>query len=246
MIKKTPDKFWFPFWVDKWIFGSLRLEFEPEERALWVDLLALAAKDNGFIRANEETPYMTKQLAGLLVYDEKFFEQTIQKFIDKGKLEKNKNGTLYISTWDKYKLSSGYKRVLKHRELEKEKKDDETAIVTTDKKSVTYIKSNHNITNNIKLNNKSEKTNSQFDILWKDWPPEGRFKKKYCLMKFSALFKAGKLEEFRKTTIGYFEYLKSKKIHENFSQQAMHLSTWLNNWEGEKENYLEYKYKPPL
>jgi hypothetical protein len=65
MKKRTPDNIWFPFWVDKWIWGSMRIEFEPIERAIWVDLLALAAKDDGYIRANEDIPYPLEQLAGI-------------------------------------------------------------------------------------------------------------------------------------------------------------------------------------
>ena len=109
MIKKIPDSFWFPFWVDKWMFGSMRLEFEPAERALWVDLLCLAEKDNGYIRANEETPYLTKQLAGLLVYEEEFFDKTIQKFIDKDKIHRDEKGILRIVTHEKYRLTPGHK-----------------------------------------------------------------------------------------------------------------------------------------
>ena len=65
-------------------------------------------------------------------------------------------------------------------------------------------------------------------------------------MKFNVLVKAGKLEEFRKTTIGYFEYLKAKRIHDNFDQKTMHLKTWMNNWEGEKDTYMGFEYKPRL
>lgn len=82
--------------------------------------------------------------------------------------------------------------------------------------------------------------------LWKPWPIEGRFKKKYCLMKFRALIKAGKKEEFLKTTRKYATYIQMKWERDNFKQQVMHLSTWLNNWEDEKEQYMNFKYEPPL
>lgn len=95
-------------------------------------------------------------------------------------------------------------------------------------------------------NNMSEKTSSEFDALWKSWPGEGRFKKDICRKKFKALIKAGKLERFKKTTQGYASFLKHKKERENFDQRVMHLSTWLNNWEGEEETYSGFKYKPGL
>ena len=82
--------------------------------------------------------------------------------------------------------------------------------------------------------------------LWKPWPEEGRFKNKYCLMKYRALCKAGKQKEFMKTTRGYATYLQMKEERDNFKQQVMHLSTWMNNWEGEKERYMNFKYEAPL
>jgi len=97
----------------------------------------------------------------------------------------------------------------------------------------------HNL-DNIKYEEEFEKD------LWKPWPVEGRFKKKYCLMKYRALCKAGKQKEFMKTTRGYAAYLDYQKNIKNFPQQVMHLSTWLNNWEDEKEQYINFKYEPPL
>ena len=111
MKKRVPDKFWFPWWPDKWIFGSMRIECTVEERAIWVDLLSLASKDNGFIRANEEIPYPLEQLAGMLRIPEDIFIKAIEKFINlkdkdgKGKLTKMKDGTLYVTTWEDYQFS---------------------------------------------------------------------------------------------------------------------------------------------
>ena len=127
MKKRVPDKFWFPWWPDKWIFGSMRIECTVEERAIWVDLLSLASKDNGYIRANEEIPYPLEQLAGMLRIPEDIFIKAIEKFIDlkdkngKGKLTKMKDGTLYVTTWEDYQFSESYHRVQKHREKEGDK-----------------------------------------------------------------------------------------------------------------------------
>ena len=105
MKKRVPDKFWFPWWPDKWIFGSVRIEFTPAERGIWVDMLSLASKDDGHIRANEETPYPIQQLAGMLVIPEEELNDAINKFIKKEKLIKTKTGTLYVAKWDKYQFS---------------------------------------------------------------------------------------------------------------------------------------------
>jgi len=115
MKKRLSDKPWFPFWVDKWIFGSMRIECSLEERAIWVDLLAIASKDDGYIRANEKTSYPLCQLAGMLMIPEDKLKQAIQRFIELDKIEEINSGIYYIKTWPKYQLSESYERVKKHR-----------------------------------------------------------------------------------------------------------------------------------
>lgn len=116
MIKRKVDKFWFPWWPDKWIFGSMRIECTPEERGIWVDLLSLASKDDGFIRANEEIPYPIEQLSGTLMIPQETLTNAIEKFINlkdkngNGKLTRTKEGTLYVTKWEEYQLS----RTAKH------------------------------------------------------------------------------------------------------------------------------------
>lgn len=155
MKERVSDKFWFPFWVDKWIFGSMRIECTLEERAIWVDLLALASKDDGYIRANEETPYPIKQLAGMLMIPEKTLSNAIEKFIKlkdktegKGKLTRTKYETLYITKWEKYQFSESYERVKKHR------KKTETNGVGNGKKLHSNGKTL--LYNNIEQNNKGK------------------------------------------------------------------------------------------
>ncbi len=86
----------------------------------------------------------------------------------------------------------------------------------------------------------------EFQKLWEAWPKEGRFDSKHCLMKFKALNKQGKLELFKKVSNGYLQFLRHQKDHENFPQKAKHLKTWMNNWEGERESYENFKYEPRL
>jgi len=90
-----------------------------------------------------------------------------------------------------------------------------------------------------------------FDKLWKDWPEVGRFKKRICREKFTVLYKRGEFETFRKATLGYSNYLLHKKENEGFAQNAMHLVTWLNNWEEESGRYVDkdgnpFRYKARL
>jgi len=144
MKKRVPDKFWFPWWPDKWIFGSMRIECTVEERAIWVDLLSLASKDNGFIRANEEIPYPLEQLAGMLRIPGDIFIKAVEKFINlkdkdgKGKLTRMKDGTLYVTTWEDYQFSESYHRVQKYREKEGDKPVSNGKKLQCNEKPLTY------------------------------------------------------------------------------------------------------------
>jgi len=107
---KTFD--WIPLYVDKWIFGSTRIELTHEERAIWIDFLALASKDDGYIRANKETPYPLQQLAGMLCCEMDLLTTTIAKFASKEikKIKVYKNGIIYLLNWEEYKLTPRHKR----------------------------------------------------------------------------------------------------------------------------------------
>lgn len=127
---------WIPLWVDKWIFGSTRIELQPDERAVWVDLMALASKDNGFIRANPETPYPPQQLAGLLCISEELLERSIRRCIETNKIVQcgqivdNSFRGYFLSNWAEYQLSDRHKRRfirnVSENEQMSEKKDNMT------------------------------------------------------------------------------------------------------------------------
>ena len=159
MKKRASDKIWIPFWVDKWLWGSMRIECTIEERAIWMDLLAIAAKDDGWIRANENTPYPPEQLAGMLMVPQEKLESAIDKFINlkdknnKGKLTRTKEGILYVTKWEKYQFSDRWKR-----EIEKD-----SSSKTEQHSSKTEPISKHNIPNNNKTKNNKEKIHYDFE-----------------------------------------------------------------------------------
>jgi len=122
------NKYWIPFWVDKWLFGSTRLELQPDERSVWLDLLALASKNEGYIRANENMPYADSQLAGLLVISIELLQRTLEKCIQYDKITKEENGTYYIDNWEKYQLSGRHKRRFKEKKSRVKKSIEEKSI----------------------------------------------------------------------------------------------------------------------
>jgi hypothetical protein len=114
MKAKDDSLRWIPLWVDKWIFGSTRIELQHDERAIWVDLMALASKDNGYVRANPVTPYSILQLSGLLCATEKLLVRSIRRCIETGKIL-DQSGIYYLVNWDQFKLSERQcRRIEKH------------------------------------------------------------------------------------------------------------------------------------
>ena len=107
---KTLD--WIPLWVDKWLFGSTRIELQPDERSIWADFMVLASKDNGYIRANEDTAYPIELLAGMLYVEKELLEKTISKLAGKkiGKIRLYKSGIIYLKNWKEYQLTDRHKR----------------------------------------------------------------------------------------------------------------------------------------
>lgn len=108
-MKRGLSYAWFPLWIDKWLWGSTRHELSHEERAIFVDLLALAAKDDGFIRANEMTPYPIEQLAGMLQASKELVANALSKCIKYEKLSENK-GIYFVNNWQEYRLSQRHKK----------------------------------------------------------------------------------------------------------------------------------------
>ncbi len=113
MKKRTGDD-WFPFWIDKWLFGSTRDELTVEQCAVWVDFLALSYKDEGYIRANVGMPYPITRLAGLLNRPEELIKQTIDRCLEPqvNKLRLEPDDTLYVLSHPEYELSKRHKRRL--------------------------------------------------------------------------------------------------------------------------------------
>lgn len=138
-MKRGKTYEWIPLWVEKWLWGSTRLELLPGERSVWVDLMALGSKDDGYIRANEKTPYLDQQLAGMLCVEIELLQSSITKCIQYGKLEKDEFGCLHIVNWEAYSLSGSYKRkVMSGSTLPEERVPDSSSKYMSKSKS-SYI-----------------------------------------------------------------------------------------------------------
>jgi len=101
---------WFPLWSEEWLFGSVGTELELEEQAVFLRLLCLANKEDGWIRANEDMGYPPERLAGLIGVPLQALNRTIEKCVKYKKLDEYENSIYRISNWDKYQLSKRWKR----------------------------------------------------------------------------------------------------------------------------------------
>jgi len=114
---------WFPLWIDKWIFGSTRHELiikNPDGtiddlRGVFLDLMSVSKKDNGFIRANETTPYPMEQLAGMFCIPLDILKKTIEKCLEFGKLSEPSPGIYYLNSNQTYALTDRHIRRLKSK-----------------------------------------------------------------------------------------------------------------------------------
>lgn len=111
-MKRGRSYEWLPLWIDKWLMGSTRFELGPGERSVFIDLLVLGAKDDGYIRANEDMGYPHEYLARILNVPIELLEESISKCIEANKVEEIKDGIYHIVNWEEYRLSGGYKRAI--------------------------------------------------------------------------------------------------------------------------------------
>ena len=239
------------YWDDWFSEFGLRL-CSLAARGLWIDMLGIMfkAEIRGTLTING-TQVDNKSLAKIVGDTESNINKFITELETNDVFSRLPDGTIlsrrmYRESARKEEISrirseAGKKGMLS-RWGEGDNKDDNKS----NNKKITKITASSSTSSSTSTPSSKDICSYEFVILWKSWPKEGRFKKDYCFKKFGALVKAGKLERFKKTTQGYSEYLKHKKERENFDQNVMHLSTWLNNWEGEEETYSGFKYKPGL
>jgi len=235
MIKRSARN-WIPFWGDKWLFGSMRQEFDVAERGIWWDLMPIAMKDEGFIRANEDTPYPIQQLAGMLIVPEDLLERTIEKFIEKGKYTKLKNGTLYITNWNKYCFTDRHMRRLEDEpedEMSAEEdtmseKEDQVGTVADTREDKIRVDKNREEENR-------EDYPPEFEAFWNNYPKKKEKKDAYLTWK--TLTKKQKEE----VIIAAKHYKMETDAMETEESYIKHPKTFLNK---KKEKWKDY-LKPP-
>jgi len=260
MKKRLPGKIWIPFWVDKWLWGSMRIECTVEERAIWIDFIALAAKDEGWIRANEDIPYPDDQLAGMLRVPKDKLRKAINKFVRLKKLKRFPNKTLYMTEWEKYQFSDRHKRrvMSANGDIGSAKKDTITYNNKTKQKTKQNINTKDALKSFMKDNNffilerrgiaQFFDVDIAFDELWYPYYPK-KVAVEDAREAFRARVKEGLFEEIDKALTGYLNKLRMERERRGIEVKdqydyILHPATFLRKrrW----ADYLGIKYVAPL
>lgn len=81
-----------------------------------------------------------------------------------------------------------------------------------------------------------------FEEFWKGYPK--KIAKEYAKEKFMILARKGLIKDLIQATNGYMDFLKHRRINDNFEQEPMNPATFLskNRW----KDYKDFKYEPRL
>ena len=244
---KDIDK-WYPFWIDKWLFGSTRHELIIREgdavhdlRGIFIDLLTLSKKDQGFIRANETTPYPLEQLAGMFCVPLELLKRTIAICVVAGKLVESSPGIYYVASTGEYELkkTAKYEAAAK---LKSGEKDEAGQLFPPGGQNLPPI-----LDKKIKDNMKEDKEKpvsleSEFKLFWEAYGL--KVAKEDAFNTYKALRRSGvEMKEIARAVNGYHDFLKIKK-EDGFEQAQMYPASFLrkNKW----RDYVGIVYKPKL
>jgi hypothetical protein len=229
--------FWFPLYVDKWLWGSTRHELDHPERAIFTDLMALATKDDGYIRANETTPYPHPQLAGILCCSIELLESAIQKCIKFGKIEDKGDGVYYICNWKEYSFSVRWIREVDKSKKECSEKTEGTSENLPDSRKPYSIVSSNIVSS--KLDKNLIPIKDEFASFWEAYPK--KVAKDDAFDAFKALRKKVPLTDIVSALNGYSAVIKREQKPMEF---IMYPASFLrkNKW----KDFVGVKYTPPL
>ena len=106
-------------WVSEYLEGTIRFDFEPDERSVFVDLLAMSGRMRvkGLICARPGNPYPHAWLAGTLNIPIDLFERALARMIATDRATEGEEG-IRITNWKKYQ--SEYERQKFYRDKKKE------------------------------------------------------------------------------------------------------------------------------
>lgn len=238
-MKKRITRSWIPFWGDKWLFGSMRQEFSAAERGIWWDLMAMAMKDDGYIRANEDFAYPIEQLAGFFLVPKDELQKAIDKFVEAEKLTRNEKGILYITNWKKYCFTDRHMRRL-GMELEDDEMSAETDTIAETEDTEGEVADTRKEKNRIEKKREEEKREEyspEFESFWKNYPKKKEKKDAYFTWK--TLTK----KQQEEATIAAKHYKMETDALQTEEEYIKNPKTFLNK---KKEKWKDYMEPPKI
>lgn len=117
---------WLKFYSENHLWGSTRSELNPDERAVWVDFLCLAAMKFGQVEV-----FSREQLAKQLLINPELLDRSIEKFLKYGKIKKKyskreKKEIFNIVKWEHYQAPYLTKRLKESSTYEEKERIDKS------------------------------------------------------------------------------------------------------------------------
>lgn len=105
---------WIKLWIDDCLEGPIRFKLTPDERSVYYELELMAGKSEtpGYITQDEQTPYPSQYIAGVLNISLELLERSLAKLQQLNKIALN-DGGIRMLDWDKHQ--SEYQRQKKYR-----------------------------------------------------------------------------------------------------------------------------------
>jgi hypothetical protein len=104
-----PRRQWIKLWTQEVIHGTTLKELEPDERAVWFELLCIAGDSvvPGKICISIDCPYTEEQLCKLLNVNNNLLKRSLSKLSSTNvkKIKTNGNGIIEICNFEKYQGS---------------------------------------------------------------------------------------------------------------------------------------------
>lgn len=106
---------WVKLWVNEWLDSTVRWQLTPEQRSIWIDLLALAGHSRfpGIITPGTDgkgfIPFPMGYFCTTFGCSEEAITEAFSLFEHQQRI-RNENGVLHIINWDKYQSEYQQKR----------------------------------------------------------------------------------------------------------------------------------------
>ena len=123
------QRLWIKLWVREIIHGTTLKELEPDERAVWFELLCVAGDSviSGKVCISEELGYTDEQLCTLLRVDISLLKRAVNKLEIVEKIKRNGNNIIEIAKFNKYQGSDEELDEKRKRDAEYKRKSRDKA-----------------------------------------------------------------------------------------------------------------------